>query len=76
MECCLEVFGAIDEKHGGFDIVFLPQFFEKYLGKSGCSGRKQPQMENFVYLWIDSGVQPALLIIELDHGLVNRNVIR
>jgi hypothetical protein len=23
-ECCLEVFGAIDGKHGGFDTVVLP----------------------------------------------------
>ncbi len=36
----MEMFGAIDEKQGGFDIVFLPQFVEKDFSKSGCSGRK------------------------------------
>jgi hypothetical protein len=30
----LEVFGAINEKQGGFDIVFLQQFVEKEFSKS------------------------------------------
>ena len=76
LQCSSEVFWAIDEKHGGFDIVFLPQFFEKYLGKSGCSGRKQPQMENFICLWIRSSVQPVLLVVDSNHGFVDRNLIR
>jgi hypothetical protein len=29
----LEVFGAVDEEHGGFDIVVLPQFVEKEFGR-------------------------------------------
>ncbi len=33
-------------------------------------------MKQFIRLWNDSGVQPIFLIIELDHGLINRNVIR
>jgi len=33
-------------------------------------------MEQLVRLGIGSGVQPIQLIIELDHSLVNRNVIR
>jgi hypothetical protein len=28
----LEVLSAIDEKYGGFDLVFLAKFSEKYLG--------------------------------------------
>jgi hypothetical protein len=76
LQCSSEVFRAIDEKNGGFDIMFLPQFFEKYLGKSGCSGRKQPQMKNFVCLWIRSGVQPKLLVVDSNHCFVNRDLIR
>jgi len=33
-------------------------------------------MKQSVCLRVDSGVQPVLLIVELDYGLVNRNVIR
>ena len=33
-------------------------------------------MWQFVYFGIGSGIQPILLVIESDHGFVNRNVIR
>ncbi|SDF92825.1 hypothetical protein SAMN04488067_1119 [Halorubrum xinjiangense] len=33
-------------------------------------------MEQFVCLGIDGSIQPILLIVESDHSLVNRNVIR
>ena len=33
-------------------------------------------MKQFVRLGINGGIQPILLIVESDHGLVNRNVIR
>jgi hypothetical protein len=36
----LEVLSAINEKDGGFDIVFLSQFTEKDLGES-CRGRRK-----------------------------------
>ena len=31
-KCSLEVLSAIDEKYGGFDLVFLAKFSEKDLG--------------------------------------------
>jgi hypothetical protein len=70
------VFCAIDEQNGGFDIVFSPQFFEKHFCGRGCSGRKQPQVENFVRLWIRSGVQPELLIVDGDHRFGDSDLIR
>ncbi len=33
-------------------------------------------MEKFVRFGIDSSVQPVALIVKLDHGFVERNVIR
>jgi hypothetical protein len=33
-------------------------------------------MEKFVRFRIDSGVQPELLAVDPDHGLVERDVIR
>jgi hypothetical protein len=35
--CSLEMVGAIDEKHGIFDIVFLAEFTEGHLGERGRS---------------------------------------
>ena len=32
-------------------------------------------MWQFIYFGIDSGIQLILLVIESDHGFVNRNVI-
>ena len=46
----LEVFRAIYAKDGSLDIVFLLQFFEKYIGESGCRGRKiRRQRISFVF---------------------------
>jgi hypothetical protein len=67
---------AIDQKHGGFDIVFVTKFSEKDLGECGRCRRKQPQMKQFVCLGIGGSVQPELLIVDSNHSFVNRNVIR
>ena len=72
----MEVSRAVNEENGVFDIVFLPQFSEKYLGKSGCRGSKQPQMKEFVCVWISSSRQPVLLTVDANHCLVDRNLIR
>ncbi|SDX83090.1 hypothetical protein SAMN05216564_1201 [Halopenitus persicus] len=36
----LEVFRAVNKKHGGFDIVFLTQFAQENFCEGGCSRRK------------------------------------
>jgi len=33
-------------------------------------------VEQAIGVGIDGGVQPILLVIELDHGFIDRNVIR
>jgi hypothetical protein len=67
---------AINEKHGIFDIVFLPKLSKEYFGKIGCCGRKQPKLKQFVRVRISSSVQPVLLIVDANYGLVDRNLIR
>jgi len=47
LQCGSEVFRAVYEKHGSFNIVVVPQLCEKYLGMSGSPSRNQPQMDNF-----------------------------
>jgi hypothetical protein len=64
MKCGLEVFRAIDEKHGGFDVVFFSQLTKKDLGQSGGGRRKQPDVVQFVRRWIASSVQPELLVVD------------
>ena len=76
LECSVEVSRAINEKDGVYDIMFLPQFSEEDFGKSGCRGSKQPQMKEFVCVWISSSRQPVLLIVDANHCLVDRNLIR
>ena len=64
------------EKHEVDDAVFLAEFSKKRMSENLRCGRFQLCMKQSVRLWVDSGVQPVLLIVELDHGLVNRDVIR
>jgi hypothetical protein len=68
--------GAIDEKHGGFDIVFLAEFTEEHLGKRGRRRRKQSDVKQVICLRIRSGIQPVLLVVDPNHRLVERDVIR
>jgi len=76
LKCSLVVFRAIYEKYGGFDIAFLPYLFGKDFCETGCGGRKQPQMENIGCLWIRTGVQPELLVVDSNHRFVDRYLIR
>ena len=66
----------IDQNRCLSDRHALLQFPQKQHGKLRRSGRKEPKMEEFVRLGIDSSVQPATFIIYLDHRLVDYDVIR
>ncbi len=67
--------GAIDEKHGIGDIMFLLESLRKLFCQDNSSCRKQPHMQELVRFGVDGGVQPESLIVELNHGFINRNVI-
>jgi hypothetical protein len=72
----LEMVGAIDEKHGSFDIVFLAEFREEHLSESGRGRRKEADVKQVVCLGIASGVQPVLLVVDSNHRFVERDLIR
>lgn len=76
VECNVKPRNRIDEKHGVGDVVVLSECREEAFGQCLRSGRKEPDVENFVGNRIDGSVQPEALIVEVDHGLVERNVIR
>jgi hypothetical protein len=68
--------GAIDQNRCLGDRHLLLQFSGKQHCELRRSGRKEPNVEKFVRLGIDGGVQPAALVVHLDHRLVDRDVIR
>jgi hypothetical protein len=74
-QCCSEAFHPFNEKHGGFETTFLPQFCEKYFGKR-CSDRIQPQIVDTIRLRIYDGVLPELLVVNANHGFVDHDLIR
>ena len=67
---------AIDGKHGVIDVVFLAQLREEAVRKNRGFRRFERRMEQFVRFRIDRSVQSVTLVIELNHGLVDCNVIR
>jgi len=72
----LEVLGAIDEKLGSFDIVFLPKFAQEDFGESGRGCRKEADVQQIVCIGICSSIQPELLIVDPNHCFVKRDLIR
>jgi len=72
----LEWSRAIDENDRIIYVVFLPEICEKLICDSIVSCRFKLCMEQIIRFWIDSSVQPILFIIESNHGIIDRNVIR
>ncbi len=68
--------GFVDEKHGAFDIVFFAEFTEEHLDERSRGGRKEPDVKQIVRLWVSSGVQPELLVVDPNHCFVERDLIR
>ena len=56
--------------------VFPAEFPKECTRDNLVSGRFKLFVQHFVRFWIDRSVQPILLIVESDHGFVDRNVIR
>jgi hypothetical protein len=67
---------AIDEESSVINEMFLTEFGKEHFGQRQCSRRKQPHVEQAVRGGIDGGVQPVSLVVELNHGFIDRNVIR
>jgi len=67
---------AVDEKERLLEVVFLLQLSKKHLRQHDRSASRETDMEDVVRLGIDRCIQPELLVIDLDHGFVERSVIR
>ena len=66
----------IDQNRCLGDRHVLLQFAEEQHGKLRCFGWKEPDVEKFIRLGINTGVQLATFVIHLGHRLVNHDVIR
>lgn len=68
--------GVIDEKHGVGKMVFLVEFTQKQQCSVGRSGWEQSDVKEVVCSRVDGSVRQVVLAVELNHGFVDRNVIR
>ena len=55
--------------------MFFAEFVEEHPGGDGGSRREQPDVKQVIRLGIDRGEQPELLIVDPNHGLVERDLI-
>jgi len=67
---------AIDKKDSIRTIVFLADLDRKYQCKNVVCCRYKLNIQQIVYYWNNGSVQPILVIIELNRGFVNTNMIR
>jgi hypothetical protein len=58
------------------DVVFLAALCKEGVREDVGSGRFELRMKQFVGFGVDSSVQPVALIVQLDYGIVDRDVIR
>jgi hypothetical protein len=66
----------IDEKRRLLDLLLFAEFTQEQQCPFRGSGRKQPNVEKFVRLRINRSVQPVPILIKLNHGFVDGDVIR
>ena len=71
-----EVCAGIDQNGGLGNRHLLSEFPEKQHRSLGGTRLKQPDVQELVGFGIDGGVQPVAFLVELDHGLVDRDVIQ
>ena len=75
VECRFQLRCRIDEKERVIKEIYLAEFHKEYLGYRLISGQRELHMQQAVRVGIDRTLQPMSLVIELDHGFVNHNVI-
>jgi len=75
IECRREIRCGIDEDRGVVEVLFVAEFVRKQHSEKRSSRRKQPYIENFVRFGINGSVQPAAFVVDLDHCLVNHNLL-
>ena len=67
---------GIDEERCVVGLLSVAEFTQEQHGELRGSRRKQPHVEEFVGCGINGRIQPVSFVVDLNHGLVNRDVIR
>jgi hypothetical protein len=76
VEGASEVGRTIDQERRLLDLLLLLELTENQQRELGRSRLKQPNVQDFVRSRIDRCVQPVALTVDLNHRLVDRDVIR
>ena len=76
MECGMESRRAVDEELGVIDFVFRLEFSQESSHECGRTGRMKPYVEELIGFRIDRRHQPVAIIVEMDHRLVEGDLIR
>ena len=76
MEYCLEPRYRIGGRDCVIDEMFVAEFSKEHLCNRLISRRREMDVQQSVRVGSNRCVQPVPFVVELDHGLVNRNVIR
>jgi hypothetical protein len=76
IRCSGEMPRVIHENSHVLELLFLAEFTQEQYSEMRRSRLKQPNVEELIRLGIDSGVQPMTFVVELNHCLVKRDVIR
>ena len=76
LQCSLEIVRSIDEKGRLLDLLFVSKFTKKQHGEVRSSRLKQPYMEEFIRCGIDGSAQPVSFVVDPNHRLVDRDLIR
>ena len=66
---------GIDENGRIVDVLLVAEFAHEQHSELRDSSRKQPHMEELVRFRINSCVEPAASVVELNHGFVDRYLI-
>jgi len=71
-----QVIGIIDEEFDGIKSISSMELSEKPPRRLFRHHWEQPELQDFARFGIDGAVQPAVVAVNADHFLVNRELIR
>jgi len=70
------VVGIINEEFNVVKSIPSMEFSEKPSRRLFCRHWKQPELQDFVRFGIDGAAQPVVVAVDIDHLLINRDLIR
>ena len=75
-ECGVDLGSTVNGKLGVVKVISLFELAQEDRGDAGVVRGEQSDVKVFVCFRIDGGLQPVLLVIDANHGLVDGDLIR